>query len=219
MAIVTRKEFASMCNKTSQYIGTNVNRRKLIEVNKTLDTENPLNKSFLKKWQNTPTKTRTKNKNVNNIDLFSKPEIPYTAPESEETIAERELSNRESAITDSLNLRKQRADTIKAERSAEMEQIKVDKLAGKLIPFDLAQQIFKVNIQSIFVSIHTDLDNLGSIYCDILAGGDRKKLGEIMEKIGEYLESAIGKAESTAALEIKNVISKYAESRARGERK
>ena len=87
------------------------------------------------------------------------------------------------------------------------------------MPVDLVEMILKVNVQDIFKTFENELINLGSIYCDILAGGNRDKLAEIVVKLRMKLSETIKRIELTAAQEIENVVEDYAETRNRGERK
>jgi hypothetical protein len=71
----------------------------------------------------------------------------------------------------------------------------------------------------LFFTLQNDAENLASIYCDILADGDRKYLSEITEKISEKLKLIIKRAEEVAEASIENAVEEYAETRNRGERK
>lgn len=116
-------------------------------------------------------------------------------------------------------LRKIIADTLKAEKQAEKEALAVEKMMGRLMPTDMVQQIIAVNIGHIYKSLENELINIGGTFCDILADGDRGKLGEIVAKVRETLHRIVKDTEITALKEVENVIDEYSESRNRGERK
>jgi hypothetical protein len=48
--LLTRKEIASLINKSPQYIGVQIDRGHLVEKNKRIDTDNQKNKAFLSKF-------------------------------------------------------------------------------------------------------------------------------------------------------------------------
>ena len=116
-------------------------------------------------------------------------------------------------------VRKKIADTLKAEKQAEKEALAVEKLMGKLMPTEMVEQIIKINVSNIYKSLENEMINIGGIYCDILASGDRAKLGEIVKRIRESLQRIVTETEDIAFKEIENVINEYAETRNRGERK
>lgn len=131
----------------------------------------------------------------------------------------RAKQHQESQESVDWDLRKKIADAQKAELAAEKAQLDIEKLMGKLMPVDLVETILKVNIQDIFKTFENELINLASIYCDILAGGDRERLSEIIKKIRLKLAETIERVEISAAQEIENVVESYAEVRNRGEKK
>lgn len=115
--------------------------------------------------------------------------------------------------------RKKKADALLQEAKAEKEQLAVQKLAGQLLPLELLNSIMQQNNRSIFSTFQNDLDNFASIYCDILANGDRKRLSEISNKLALKLEDTISRAKDVTLSSIENAISEYQETRNRGEKK
>ena len=92
-------------------------------------------------------------------------------------------------------------------------------MAGKLIPVDLVFQILRIHNQDIFATFQNDAENLASIYCDILADGDRRKLSEITDKLNHRLQEIILRAKDVSMSSIEQAIDDYKEVRNRGERK
>lgn len=244
MSIVTRIEFAGLCQTTPAIINTNVSRKKISTVvgNKgMIDTENPLNKIFkknqlaLEKVKKAESKKETFKKAgsfkeaITNAagELGLDAEFVETVFEGETFTKEETAAQKKARLKQNENdkeivdweTRKKIADALKAERAAELAQLQVDKLMGSLMPVDLVEMILKVNIQDIFKSFENELINLGSIYCDILAGGDRDKLSELIAKVRLKLNEIIEKTKRNSAQEIENVIEDYSDSRSRGERK
>lgn len=238
MAIVSRQEFADICGVDIKYLNVYISRKKVATVitdKSLIDTENPLNviwKKNLKKNEKEKVEKQRAEKRVKKQQLNNDPVIEktiqetyqevvevYTKPETPTQRKKREKQNEDDEELVSWDLRKKIADTLKAERAAELEEMKVQKMQGNLMPVDLVKQILKMNIQHILKTFENDLVNIASVYCDILAEGDRAKLSELIKKMRISLTDTIRKTESNAAQEIENVIEDYAEARSRGERR
>ena len=254
MSVILRDEFAALCKTTLAVVNTNISRKKISTVvgdRKRIDTENPLNKIFKKRYvamakkKESDLKISDLKEKVNPVlekkkkDFIQAPtfrdaiklvqdelgisdeeiEEIYTEPESLADTKRREKQNEDDEENLDWDLRKKIADALKAERAAELAKLQVDKLMGNLMPLDMVEMILKVNIQDIFKTFENECINLGSIYCDILAGGNREKLSELIKHLREILSGTISRIEETTATEIENAIESYAEVRNRGERK
>jgi hypothetical protein len=240
MAIVSRQDFADMCGVGANYINTYVGRGQVISLpDKRIDTENPINLLFKKKMianRNKPIREKRiiekkkesikeeiqKELEKQTEQLYKnvvEPVLEVTKKESKQSKKERDEINAKSAEIVDWDLRKKKADALKAEQQAEKERLNVEKLMGSLMPVDLVEQIIRVNVQDIFKTFEGELVNLASIYCDILAGGDREKLAEVIKEMREKLTFIIEKTSATALSEVENAVEEYAEVRSRGERK
>lgn len=220
MGIYSRKEFAALCHTSTAVITTNINRDKVVlNQSKKIDSENPINNAFFERYQkkHEVSLKLQKNKAQKNEVLYNK--VVEKVKETPKEKKEREEANAEAQLIVDWDLRKKKAETLLKERQAEKEQMQLDKLAGKLLPTDLTYQIVRIHNTSIFASFHNDIENQASIFADILAGGDRKKLGKLNEKLAELLSSSIEKAKEMAELSIKNAVKEYSKTRNRGERK
>lgn len=229
MAIVTRKEFAELCGKSVNYINTYITRKQVSTIppgNKLIDTENPLNILFKKKCKSIErgkVEEKREQKKEAKKPIQEQPVIPiyeiFTKPETKAEKEARLRKNQEDEEDLSWDARKKKADALQAERKAELTQLQVEKMMGSLMPVDLVDSILRINIQDIFRTFEAGCINLASIYCDILAGGDREKLAEITGKLRQELSRTIERVKTSAAQEIENAVEDYAESRSRGERK
>ena len=248
MSILTREEFAAVCKTTVPTINTNISRKKisvLTSDKKKIDTENPLNKIFKKKYialfkkkeadekiaeikserkkedSGAPTSFRETLLSVTQDLGISEEDMDeiFTQEETLEKKRQRLKQNEEDEEVVDWDTRKKIADALKAERAAELAQLQVDKLMGNLMPLDLIEMILKVNIQDIFKTFENECINLGSIYCDILAGGNREKLSDLIKALRQSLSETISRIEDTTAIEIENAIESYSEVRSRGEKK
>lgn len=245
MALVSRTEFAAICFTDVKKLNVYVSRKKVATVNgnkSLIDTLNPLNIIFardMKKLYNEKIEhgraLKRKPKSTPKIETVAQPEVKdikkeieklydevvekYTPDETPTQKKAREKQNEEDGDVVSWDLRRKIAEAIKAEQAVELSRIQIDKLNGRLMPVDLVEAIIKVNIQNIFKSFENELINIASVYCDILAGGDRIKLSELITKMRKNLEYIISSTEKVAGQEIENVIEEYTEVRSRGERK
>lgn len=236
MSILSRADFAATCTTDVKKLNVYVSRNKVAvhgDKGKLIDTENPLNKIFKKnclklekektiqqKEKKLKPAAAAKLEKIYNevVEVFKPEEKIYTKPESEEQKAKREKQNDDDETEYEWDLRKKIADAKRSEMLAEKAQLEVEKMMGNLMPVDLVQRIITVNIKDIFKTFENDLENLASIYCDTLAGGDRTKLAAVMLKIREKLTSNIKRIKETSAKEIETVVDEYSETRNRGER-
>lgn len=229
MSLYTRKEFAALCRTTSAIITTNINRGKIILFDKKIDSENRINVAFFDKYNKkaeSEIKERNRKKDLTESidDIYNKVVTKATSKvvgtKKEKAKKKRQdKANKEADLFMDWDIRKKKADTLLQERKAEKEQLQLEKLAGKLLPTDLAFNIIRIHNQSIFATFQNDMENLSSVYCDILAAGDRKLLGELNVKIGELITKSIKAAEDVAIAGIENAVEEYSETRNRGESK
>lgn len=143
----------------------------------------------------------------------------YTEPESIEQTKARESQNEEDDDVLDYKTRKIIADALLAERKAELAQLAVDKQSGNLMPVDLVDALFTANIQDIFKTFENETVNLASIYCDVLAGGNREMLAEIISELRTRLTEVITRIKESSQSQMENIIDEYAEVRSRGEKK
>lgn len=228
MADLSKEEFAAMCRTTVAVLNTNIQRNKIIydKRDKKIDSDDPINKAFFKNYfnrapQNKP-KTAKPERQIETLydDVVEKVSKSITKVKLEEDKNERKSRTREkSQATVDWQERKIKADALLQEAKAKKEELNLQKLAGKLIPVDLVFNILNIHNHDIFATFQNDAENLASIYCDILAGGDRKKLSEVTEKISERLNAAIKRAKEVSVSSLEIAIDEYSEVRSRGEKK
>lgn len=228
MAKYTRKEFAALCHTTVLVVNTNKSRGNIIVGDdKKIDSENALNKAFFEKYQK---KFNEDRKTIN--ELKKNPEKLIEQPVKKTTSKKTSLKSatkkptKQEQKTNELSqqivddaARKKKADADLQEYKAAHEKLKMDKLAGKLIPVDLVFQILNIHNKSIFSTFQSDAENLASVYCEILAEGDRRKLAELMTKISQIIDDNVNKSRDMAEIELENAIDEYSETLNRGQRK
>jgi hypothetical protein len=229
MSLYTRKEFAAVCQTTAAVVTTNINRGKIVLFDKKIDSENPINKAFFDRYYNKHEakvkKQKVKATQVKEIDelynsvVETKVKTIKQKKKEAKTDKRRKEANKEAEIIVDWDLRKKKAETLLKERQAEKEKMQLEKLAGKLLPTDLIFNIVRIHNTSIFATFQNDIENQASIFCDILAGGDRKMLAKLNDKLSGLLSAAVKNAEDVAEQSIKNAVAEYAQTRNRGERK
>jgi hypothetical protein len=249
MAKLTRKEFAALCHTNAQVINTNVGRNNLVVEFRKINTENAQNKAFFDRYQKKfDDKNRSINEVHTEVVEVVKKKQPKnksenksketaTAKESKKPIAKTNIGltdsrskNKEdndppsaadlnSQLIVDWNTRKKKADAELVEYRAEHERLKIEKMAGKLIPVDLVFQILNIHNKSIFSTFQSDAENLASVYCEILAEGDRNKLAEITGKLSTIINLNVEKSKDLSQQELDNAIDEYSETLNRGQRK
>jgi hypothetical protein len=91
-------------------------------------------------------------------------------------------------------------------------------MAGNLLPVTLVENIFTINLKSIFKTMELSLENIASLTNDML-GGSRDDLADITKMQREALSKAIADAKENTFNEIEVAVSEYQEVRGVGERK
>lgn len=223
MALLNKDEFAGICRTTVPIINTNIHRGKVIWIadEKVIDTEDLINKAFFKKYKKIYEDKLLMQQSGETIEkiynkVVQKVENKTTATNKQAKV---EKSKAKSKETMEWTERKLQADTLLQEAKAEKEILNLQKLAGKLIPIDLVFNILNIHNHDIFATFQNDAENLASVYCDILAGGDRKKLAEISTKLSERLNDAVRRAKEVSVSSLEAAIDDYSEVRSRGEKK
>jgi hypothetical protein len=248
MAKLTRKEFAALCHTNAQVINTNVGRNNLVVEFRKINTENAQNKAFFDRYQKKfDDKNRSINEVYTEVVKVVKKKQPKNKSEnkSKETAtakgSKKPTAKTNIGLTDSRsknkdsddpsaadlnsqlivdwNTRKKKADAELVEYRAEHERLKIEKMAGKLIPVDLVFQILNIHNKSIFSTFQSDAENLASVYCEILAEGDRNKLAEITGKLSTIINLNVEKSKDLSQQELDNAIEEYSETLNRGQRK
>lgn len=223
MAELSKEEFAAICRTTPGIINTNIHRNKLVyDIDtKKLDSDDPINKAFFKKYQRLHDEKKNNEKVQEKIatiydDVVEKVTDKVTKRQQETKATE---TKKKSKVTNDWYERKLQADTLLQEARAEKEKLNLEKAAGKLIPVDLVFDILNIHNHDIFATFQNDAENLASVYCDILASGDRKKLSEITTKLSEKLNDVVKRAKEVSMSSLEMAIGDYQEVRSRGEKK
>lgn len=222
MGFFSRKEFAQLCHTTTPVVTTNINRGKIVVEDKKIDSEHPLNKAFFDKYakkaqESIKKKTDTKDLYKEVVHTIEQKSSDEVSSKFKSRSRKKEYEKAQEAVD--WDVRKKKAEALLKERQAEKEKFNLEKLAGKLMPTEMVFDIIRTHNRSIFATFQNDIENLASVYCDILAAGDRRKLSELTQALSEHLSDVIKRAGDVAKSGVENAVEAYAETRNRGERK
>jgi hypothetical protein len=117
-----------------------------------------------------------------------------------------------------LDLRKRTAETTLVERNSELRQLQLEKIAGNTLPLDITKSILMINIQTIFTTFNSEIDNMVTITVEEL-GGTRADAVRIQNKLKVVFKKLIETTKENSNREIEKVVNEYADVRSRGERK
>lgn len=134
----------------------------------------------------------------------------------EKRILAREKQQRLDLID--LDLRKRTAETTLVERNSELRQLQLEKIAGNTLPLDITKSILTINIQTIFTTFNSEIDNMVTITVEEL-GGTRADAVRIQNKLKVVFKKLIETTKDNSNREIEKVVNEYADVRSRGERK
>ena len=204
MAILSLKEFGDSMGMPYDTTKKNAQRGNIIKgTDGKIDTENAVNRLFFDK-QIALAGTKT-TKSTSEIKEKNTVEKPTGLTASQKQYAD-------------LDLRTKIATAEAKERENELRRIQLEKIAGNLLPVDLCEKIIIINIQAVFKSFESEMENMASIYNEEF-GGNRSTLVNIVKKQREVFARAIKKAQTDADYELKNAVDEFQDTRDRGQRK
>lgn len=205
--------------------GTNVNKKFNKVIKKQTFSENNLQEEKLE--QKTPSKSakipdKTENEKPSKIKGSVKGapsvETNKNEVEIEKETAEQKAQKKQRLSFQKLELRKKEADVLLVERTSELKQIQLEKIAGNTLPLDITTNLLKINLQQIFKTFSIEMENLATISVETL-GGTRADLVKITNAQNAMLKKIVETAKVNANQEIEIYLQEYSETRSRGERK
>jgi hypothetical protein len=141
-------------------------------------------------------------------------EIPISKEEKKRISEEKKA--RETFLQ--IEIRKKLADVELVERNSEIKKMQLEKIAGNTLPLDITTNVLRINLQSIFKTFSSELENMATITVETL-GGTRSDLVKITNAQNVMLKKIVELAKENANQEIERYIMEYSETRSRGERK
>lgn len=189
MRKLTIKEFASATGQKDATVRQHINRKKILKTKDGfIDVDTVLSKTYITEV-------------TNGAGLYGAVVKTVIVKEDKEKPVKPVKSDEEQHI-DNLNLRKRVSETELKERESELKGILLEKQAGNLLPVDVVERIFVINVQAIFKNVESSLENMARITTDML-GGSRSDAADIVKRLREELSVIIEKAKKDADHEIK----------------
>lgn len=234
MAIVSRQDFADMCGDSVKLLNVYISRKKVIlhdSDGKLIDTENMINMLYKKKR-----KEINKSKKEDGVILNSIPPNPRkNKPFDEDDPEENELPPPldKSFISEAMSVssrsgssagivgenmqawihKKMKGDADLVALRVEKEQLLLDKAAGKLVPVEIAADVLRSQAKTIFANFEKAIENIASIYCQIMANGDMSMYTRIVESGQKELSNAISRAGADADKDLDTILTNYTDNK------
>lgn len=226
MAIVSRQEFADLCGDEVKFLTVYIHRGKVIQFDldkKTLDTKHPVNAAYIKER-----KLKNSQKKQDQILINSIPPAPnhqYHDDDSDDDlpapIDHKLLKSIISGSSDSKGTdgpaewlrKKMKGDADLVALRVEKEQLLLDKAAGRLVPIDVAADVLRSQAKTIFSNMENALENIATVFCNIMANGDMDMYTRVVEAGRRELNVSINRAGIEANDSLDKIITNYTESR------
>lgn len=117
-----------------------------------------------------------------------------------------------------LELKKKLEELRRTENTNRMEEIKIRKLQGTLLPIDAVKTVFLFTIENIRSTYLQDVNGLASIFVERL-GGEEKHFKELQRTLVEKINDSTKEARDNTIKGLAGIVDEYKETRGRGERK
>jgi len=206
MAKYTKKDFAALTKETTKTLSIYKQRGKVVyDVDGMIDTDNPVNHSFLVSHsQKTEVKQIPREETYKPVGVEPDNDIDE---EDENGILPLHISDK----------RYKHFLAKKTERAAELDQIKIEKLKGIVIPSELVKPVFLQHnvfvVNEIKIMMDEELRAVAKAY-DIPAS----KVADIKGRWTEGINSSIRKATQLSVKAVDSIVNDFAQSRGVGER-
>ena len=214
------KDFAKAIGISYATLRKHIQRKKVYKSGDLIDTDYELNKPYI------ITQTNGKGLDLSKINAINEGQKKVSKPKNIEEPKKPEpkeppktkIVTNEERIQLSLELQQKEINLEKAKNENELKRIEIAKRSGELMPLELVEKIFSINIQTLLRTIENENENLASVWLEIL-GGDRSHLSKMIKEMREIIQRSVSETEEKSAEDIKTAIKDYAEVRGRGQRK
>ncbi len=95
----------------------------------------------------------------------------------------------------------------------EKEQLLLDKAAGKLVPIEVASNILRSQAKTIFSNFENAIDNIATVFCNIMANGNMDMYARIIEQARKELEAAITRAGADSVKDLDIILGEYSDAK------
>jgi hypothetical protein len=136
------------------------------------------------------------------------------------TIQDNDQSALDKLLTDvkEVELKIKKANLEKTLKAIKLDQLKIEKQEGRLIPFDAVQNFFLFVVETFSKTFSQESKSIANIMVNRL-GGERKHLIEIQKELSIKLEELKEQSIKEALAGLDNIVDEYKEVRSRGEKK
>ena len=158
--LLTRKQIGELIGKDATYVGMYIKRNKILEQNKKIDTDHPINRAFVAKF-------------LTKSEVTKKVKSIKTKP-STETDYKTGVSEKENAVYLESEIRQL---DLKAKQSRfELDQLELARKKAKVMPIDFATDMFNLYLRSNVNMLKDNAYKLLEQAIDELNGGYEMKL-------------------------------------------
>lgn len=155
MAKLKRKDIAELANKSVQYIGVQIQRGKLIEKDKLIDTNNLTNKAFLSKYITKDLQTiENKNQETNNKETNNH--------ENEKTLEQGNSKVNQGNIDYIIKQYDLKLKTVKVKA----ENLELDKKKAKVMPIEFVKEMLQRYVNGTFGDVINEGNKLIDDICN-----------------------------------------------------
>jgi len=221
-------QFATALGVSAASIAMALKNEKLIrEDNKTYDIENPINLlwinnmvskgkefdlSLILKKQSKKLTPRPK-KVIQKKTIVGNEEKEEDLPPEMETVQKPTKKSNENYVE-----KKRRLELKRIQNQVVLDDLKIKKIKGQLIPYDAVKTVFLYAVETIDTTYNQEVDSLANIFIKRLDGSHDQFI-ELKQLLAEKLIAIKLNAKEHLLQGLKGIQSEYQEVRARGERK
>jgi len=222
-----------MCGDNVKLLNVYISRKKVIlhdSSGKLVDTDNLINLLYKKKRQEINKSKKEDSQIINNIlpnprknkkqvDDDGDDDLPPPLDQSFITEAMSRGKRDSSGDMNQENMqgwirKKMKGDAELVALKVEKEQLLLDKAAGKLVPVDVAANVLRSQAKTIFANMENALENIATVFCNIMAGGNMDMYTRIVEAGRLELGKSISRAGIDAKDDLEKIITDYSDTRA-----
>jgi hypothetical protein len=117
-----------------------------------------------------------------------------------------------------LEIKKRQLDIDRLKKTIRLDEIRVAKAEGSLIPYDAAQNLFMYAVETFRTSYMQEVKSLANLFVQKL-GGSQRHFVEIQKEIGLIVEASHKEARENVITGLQGIVNEYKEVRNRGEKK
>ena len=156
------------------------------------------------------------------LNLAFKPVQPRVKkePPSQEIKLEPASNKKEITVSDlrGIELKQKKATLQRTLRGIKLDELRIEKQEGKLIPYDAVKKVFLFAVETFRVTYLQEVKGLANIFINRL-GGEHRHFIELQKELSEKIELIQLETIDNLITGIDGVVSEFKEVRERGEKK